>query len=234
MIEPLHRVANSLNVQTNGRHGIEIIAGFSDPAQTMRRFYEICVQGSGSCAEIVCNPLPAGNQWIEGDYETGFKLTSHAQSAMRDQNLNETQLVELMAQEASENDRRSCPYTTGYAVGVICDEQNERAITDLNCQIALEETMKRKGFCRSYFSPWHYELAGKQTSVHQCDWKEGSMLRPLRYCSSGQGADVDYNTSGDGSPCAIDYSALTSSCVRFDLRTGRCNVDLSEFDGGGF
>lgn len=243
MIEPLHRAANSLYIQTGegaGGSGVEVIAGFADPAQTMRRFYQLCVSDSGLCQELVCNPLPDNLGLIEGDYQSGFALTSQATQIQSQNNWNETQLIDFLALQAAENGQRSCPYETGYAVGVICENSNERSVRDLRCQVTLEETMKRMGFCRSYFAPWHYELKGKTTSVSSsCDWIPGTMLRPQAYCqvNDSTAEDVPFSTSDpSGSPCGVNYEELIGCCVQFDLKTGRCLTNLCDSNNyqGGF
>lgn len=222
MLDRIQYAADNLKTRTNGENHLLVIAAFQEPNKTMRRFYDNCLKDEGTCTEIVCNPLPASLGYIEGDYETGFRLTSQARQVMAEQKLDENQFVDLMASLAAGNSQRSCPYETGYSIGVICNDENERKIDDLSCQVELEWAMKNMGFCRSYFQPWYYEFNGHQTSVKQCDWLVGTMLRPNSICHNPTGEEVEYTDTSESSACAVNYENQIDTCLRFDLKTGTC------------
>ncbi|PIR47300.1 hypothetical protein COV06_04435 [Candidatus Uhrbacteria bacterium CG10_big_fil_rev_8_21_14_0_10_50_16] len=222
MVQWIQNAAIELKKNTQGKNHIQVIAAFADPKKTMKRFYDNCLAKNGVCREITCNPLPDSYNYIEGDYDSGFKFTSHAEQEMKRLKLDENQFVDLMAGLAAGSTERRCPYETGYSVGVICNDQDERNITDLDCQVKLEWAMKNLGFCRSYFQPWYYEYNGKQSSVKNCDWTVGAMLKPNSICHNPTGDEVEYTITGESSACAVNYEEQIVSCLRFDLKTGTC------------
>ncbi len=227
MLEPLHRVANQLK-ETTGKK-LLVITAFTDPAQTARRFYELCIQGD--CSNIVCNPL-AGTGIVEGSYNEGFRLS--AGFLQQTNGMNDDQIAEQLATEAAKNTTRSCPYETGYAVGVLCDGEQTTSVKDLACQVQLETLMKAEGFCRSYYVPWHYEKKGKQTSVTLCNWLPGTMKKRGALCT-GDGLSLKYTTAGQRSTCAVNYGNRVDSCLRWNMERGYCELESTaqyDYSGG--
>ncbi len=228
MVEPLHRVANALKDATGKK--LFVLAAFADPAQTARRFYELCIKAN--CSEIVCNPL-AGTGVVEGSYDEGFRLSAGFQQEVQEAELNEEGIVELLAMEAAQNTNRSCPYETGYAVAVLCDGARTTSVSNLACQVQLETLMKAEGFCRSYYQPWHYEKKGKQTSVTLCNWIPGTMKKSGSQCT-GDGPSVEYTTAGQRSACAVNYGNRVDSCLRWNMELGYCEREsTAEYDYSG-
>lgn len=226
MLEPLHRVANQLKDATGKK--LLVIAAFANPKETVRRFYELCIQGN--CTDIVCNPLD-GTGVVEGSYDEGFKLSAGFQQQVQQAGLdgNEEGIVELLGLEAAKTQTRKCPYESGYAVGVLCEGESTTNVSDLACQVQLETLMKQEGFCRSWYQPWHYEQKGKQTSVTLCNWLPGTMKRSGASCT-GEGPSIEYTTANQTSTCAVNYGDQPGFCLRWNMETGQCELHNSFYD----
>ena len=138
--------------------------------------------------------------------------------------MEEAEIYTTLQTEASELTETRCPYETGYAIAVLC--QNDQ-ITNINaaCQVALEELMQRNGFCRSRYNPWHYEVRQHTISedTETCDALAGTYLVPDAECDYTRD-EVVYTQGGASSSCAYDYRECSGTTGGNVIRTQRYNL----------
>ena len=218
------KVQGTLLDSTADASNVLILGTFNDVRKTATDFYAQCILSSCK-SNPICNPFE-DNTIVEGSLVDGYKLTTSAKNSMKDMDIAEKR--SFLALQAFKNRMPKCPYQTGYAVAVICENSSLTA-AEPDCQLRLEEKMKLQGFCRSYYEPWLYEFKGHGTlpSTIACDWVPGKMLRtPIEDCPENQTTPTTYAT-GKSSTCATNYySACTQGLIRkatINLAKGTCN-----------
>lgn len=220
-------VANDLVAETGFK--LKIVQAYTSPERTAKDFYRKCIVSQYDSdisydideCRTACNPFPQG-EIVEGDLESGFKLVSSIEDAFSEKSLDEK--YEFLQAEAANATETKCPYSSGYALAVFCEDDSATSVT-IRCQTVLEELMDRNGFARGYEAPWHWEWkrAAILGSVRNGDAKLGTVLVPEDRCAPrARKKPVVYTTTGESDVCADDYAEICQVWGYANLLSGRC------------
>jgi hypothetical protein len=212
IVPKLQAAADNVFRQTGKK--VSIQSGYRDAASQAGTWISNCLGKSG-CHPKTCNPFPRDNTSPVTNDSGKWELKEPHKSNYE----TDAEIASFLKKQALDNPKQGCPHLTGFTVDIWCLPRPGSFQDDVECHTALEESMRREGFCRLYNEGWHFEYSGNASSASakKCDWITGRSTIG-RACNPEVHTSMKISSSETRS-CVFDWTACSGKA---NLKEGKC------------